>query len=148
MKKLLASMAVAAVLAPASAFAEDVPFTATVASTCGIVVNTAGTLGPNGDASVLSSANGTAAAATVTANALNFTLSVGAPSGWVTSPTGTPTTSFDAAMTFGGTTYSTSDTPSVPATATPVSVDMSATAASGSFPNGSYSTNATLTCSS
>ncbi|MEO1702258.1 MAG: hypothetical protein AAFR71_09430 [Pseudomonadota bacterium] len=148
MKKLLASMAVAAVMAPASAFAVDVPFTATVASTCGIVVNTAGTLGANGDASVLSSANGSAAAATVTANALNFQLSVAAPTAWGTSPASTPSTTFDASMTFGGTTYSTSDTPSVPATATPVSVDMSATAATGSYPNGSYSANAVLTCSS
>ncbi|MEO0544704.1 MAG: hypothetical protein AAFY99_12895 [Pseudomonadota bacterium] len=148
MKKLLALMGVAAAMAPVSAFAVDVPFTATVASTCSVVVDTAGTLGPNGDASVLSSANGSAAAATVTANALNFTLSVGAPSAWGTSPTGTPSTSFDAAMTFGGSTYSTSDTPAVPATSTPVSVDMSATAASGSFPNGNYAANATLTCSS
>ncbi|MEM1378614.1 MAG: hypothetical protein AAGG69_14620 [Pseudomonadota bacterium] len=148
MKKLLATMAVAAVMAPASAFAVDVPFTATVASTCTVVVGSAGTLGANGDASVLSSANGTAASATVTANALNFTLSVSAPGSWDASPTGTPTTTFDASMTFGGSTYSTSDTPAVPATSTPVSVDMTATAASGSFPNGSYTANADLTCSS
>lgn len=133
------AIAAAALVAPIQVQAADVEFNATVDNSCTIsnVVN--GTLAQNASASVLSSteAGGSAGSADITATTDTYSVSVANPADWDASPAGAPTTTFAASLA----------APYTPTIGTvPVSVELAATAASGSFPTGAYTATVVLTC--
>lgn len=149
MKKTLALLTVLAALAPASSFAADVEFTATVASTCTIDNLNAGSLAVNGDASVMASTlpGGTPGTADVTANSNLFTLSISDPTSFATG-SGPSGTTFASQTSFAGGTIAGGSSAAVPAGTTPAVVNLMVDAGPGnSFANGSYSALVTLTCS-
>ncbi|MEM8540765.1 MAG: hypothetical protein AAGF25_07400 [Pseudomonadota bacterium] len=150
MKKTLALLTVMSAFAATPAFAADVEFTATVASTCTIDNLNAGSLGVNGDASVLSSTIGTGSSGTadVTANSNLFTLTVTDPSSFEAGAPAVPAgTTWVSSTDFNGSTFGEASPQVVPATTTQATVDLAVTAGSGSFANGSYTALVTLTCS-
>ena len=107
MKKTLALMTMMSAFAATPALAEDVPFSGTVSSTCTIDNINAGSLGVNGDASVLSSsmAGGTPGSADVTANSNLFNLTVTDPTGWSSGTAAPAGSTFVSSTTFNGSTF-------------------------------------------
>lgn len=149
MKKTLALLTLMSAFATAPAFAEDVEFTANVSSSCGISVITNGTLGVNGDASVLSSTNvgGSSGVAEITANSNLFDLAVTDPTAFSagSAPVGT---TFASSTDFNGGTILGGADASVPVGTTTATVDLTVDAGTGnSFANGSYTALVTLICS-
>ncbi len=125
----------------AQAATGNVQFGATVNNSCTISNIVAGSLGDSAGQTVLSSANtatgGAAGSADVTTTSSAFAVSTTAPTAWNTSPAGTPTTTFTSSHSgFVNGSVGTSN----------VAVNMSATAASGSFPTGSYVATVILRC--
>lgn len=146
MKKTLALLTVLSAFTASPAFAETVIFNGTVDSTCTITGVNGGTLAANTTANELNSTLGGAGSFSIAANASIFTLAVSDPTGWDTSPTGTPATTFVASATLGTDTAFDSAPIAVPVGSTPGAVNLAATTA-GTFPNGSYTATVTITCS-
>lgn len=129
----------------------DVPFSGTVASNCTVIISSDGTLAANTNATVLGStvSGGNPGIAQVVTNDETFSLSVAdptdfsGPSGW----NGTPifTTEFDLTGATSGS-GSSASAAALAAGATDVSVDLTATLASGVFASGDYSATVVLTC--
>ena len=149
-KIALASALLAAPL-PAFAATGDVQFDATVNNTCTIAVGPAGVLATNVGQTVLSSTNagGQAGVADITATSAAYSVSVNAPTAFATAPAGGGTGVTFAAnyASAGATTIAT--TSSATALNTGVSnitVNMSATKATGSFPTGTYAAVVVLRC--
>ncbi|MEL6920553.1 MAG: hypothetical protein AAFO77_05940 [Pseudomonadota bacterium] len=146
MKKLLATMAVAAVMAPASAFAVDVPFNGTVADTCTLNVTQNGVLTPAVDA--LSFSTTTDGVVSVVTNTGGFGVSVTASGTTWNNYGGTgtvPSTTFTTAMDVDGQTGVTSHTLTAAGSYT-ANVELSASATTP-FPPGTYTKNVVFTCS-
>ncbi|MGQ0456714.1 MAG: hypothetical protein ACT4OU_06600 [Hyphomicrobium sp.] len=137
----------------ASAATGSVPFTGAVLSTCAITIGTPGIMTPNGDFTVLSSANagGLSGAAAVLATGPTFHVSAGAPSAFVTAPpTGNDNATFAASYRGTGAT-TVGVTAGAIATAlnvgvTNVEVDLTATKSSGVFATGAYASEVLVTC--
>ena len=137
---------------PAVAATGNVQFDATVNNTCSITVNQAGLLTANVGQTSLASTNagGSAGTATIVATSANYTVGVDQPTAW---QAGFPTGG-DTAVTFAAT-YSAAGDTTVASTAnnnalatgtTNVSVNLSATKSSGSFPTGTYAAIVVLRC--
>ncbi|MGL4488508.1 MAG: hypothetical protein ACRCU5_03585 [Rhizobiaceae bacterium] len=125
----------------AQAATGNVQFGATVDNSCTIDNIVSGSLGDSAGLTVLSSANtgtgGAAGSASVTTTSAAFAVSTDAPTAWDASPAGTPTTTFTSSHSgwtagFVG--------------SAPVTVNMAATASTGSFPSGSYTATVVLRC--
>lgn len=147
MKKTLALMTVLSAFAAAPAFAEDVEFSATVASSCTIDNISNGTLAVNAAVDQLASGGTGDGSFDVTANATIFSLAVSNPTGWDAEPAGTPATTFSASATLAGNTATPGSAVAVPDTTTTGSVALTADADTGTFPNGSYTATVVITCS-
>lgn len=137
------AIAAAALAAPmqAQAVTGNVQFGATVNNSCTISNIQAGSLGDSAGNTVLSSVNtgtgGAAGTADVTTTSASFAVSTSAPIAWSASPALTPVTTFSSSVA--GWTAGTVGTGAV-------NVNMSATAAAGSFPSGSYTATVILRC--
>lgn len=153
--KLVRSLAVFTALVPAAANAQtaDVLFDGTVGDSCTVVADTNGTLGLNGDSTVLASteAGGAAGAATITTNATSFSVSIDAITAFTTGPADADTnttfaTTYDAS---GATTASGVDggtSTSLGNGVTTLAVNASATKSVGTFSAGTYQLTATVRC--
>jgi len=146
MKKTLALLTVMSAFTAAPAFAEDVIFNGTVDSACTITVTSPGSLTAN--AAVTELASGAAGAGTfsITANASIFNLAVTDPTGWDAEPATTATTFASSAFLLGDEATEGSDI-SVPNGTTEGTVELTATATSGTFPNGTYTATVDIICS-
>jgi hypothetical protein len=143
----------AALAAPLPAFAAtgDVQFDATVNNTCTIAVGPAGLLAANVGQTVLSSTNagGTAGTADITATSAAYSVSVNAPTAFAAAPVGGGTSVTFAATyaSAGATTLAAGNTVRPLNTGVSnVTVNMSATKSSGSFPTGTYAAVVVLRC--
>jgi hypothetical protein len=125
----------------AQAATGNVQFGATVNNSCTISNIVAGSLGDSAGQTVLSSANtatgGSAGSADVITTSGAFAVSTTAPTAWSSSPAGTPATTF--ASSHSGYTAGFVGTSNV-------TVNMSATANTGSFPSGTYVATVILRC--
>jgi len=152
-KPLLATFLLAAVSTPAAAVTGTVTFSGVVTETCTINVDSPGTLVANTDLTTLSTneAGGTAGVATIQTTGSSFSVSAAAPAVFTSAPAGG-----DENVTF-ATLYSATgatnladvvgDTPSALAQGTTtLSVDLTATKSSGSFPAGNYTADVVVTC--
>lgn len=146
MKKTLALMTVLSAFAATPAFAADVDFTANVNSQCTIDNVVAGSLTASVDVTTLASGSAGAGTFDISTNASIFTLAVSNPSGWTTEP-GTTATTFAASAILGAATATPGNDIAVPNGDTSGSVELTATADSGTFPNGSYAATVVITCS-
>jgi hypothetical protein len=146
MKKTLALLTVLSAFTASPAFAADVEFNGSVSSSCTIDNIVAGTLTANPGVTELASGASGAGSFDISANATIFTLSVSNPSGWDNEPGTTPTT-FAASADLAGNTATPGSSVVVPNGDTTGSVGLTATANSGTFPNGSYTATVTITCS-
>lgn len=146
MKKTLALLTVMSAFATAPAFAETVEFNGTVSSACTITGVNNGTLAANAAVNQLDSTLGTPGSFDIAANASIFTLAVSDPTGWDTSPTATPTTTFSATASIGTATATPTSSIAVPVGTNPGSVSLAAST-TGTFPNGPYTATVTITCS-
>ncbi|MGB8817975.1 MAG: hypothetical protein WCC66_08665 [Rhizobiaceae bacterium] len=154
MKNFVKFAVVSAMLAaplPAVAATGNVQFDATVNNTCAITVQTAGLLTANVGQTVLSSTNagGSAGTAEIVATSANYTVSVDQPTAFSAAPVGGGT-NVNFAATYasaGATTLTARNTAAPLLTGTSnVTVNMSATKTSGSFPTGTYAGIVVLRC--
>lgn len=131
----------------------DVIFNGTVADSCTVVADSAGTIAINTGNTVLSSteAGGAAGAATITASTTTYEVTVDAPSTFTTAPAGSDTnttfaTTYDAsgATTASGVAGTTATT--LGAGSTTLAVNASATKSSGIYNSGTYSLTTTVRC--
>jgi hypothetical protein len=154
MKNFVKIAAVSALLAaplPAMAVTANVQFDAQVNNTCSIQVNQAGLLTANVGQTVLSSTNvgGSSGLADITTTSNSFGVSIAQPTAFTTAPGGGGTNVNFAATysTAGATTIASTNSANPLLTGvTNVSVDMSATKTTGSFPTGTYAAVVVLTC--
>jgi hypothetical protein len=154
MKNFVKIAAVSALLAaplPAMAVTANVQFDAQVNNTCSIQVNQAGLLTANVGQTVLSSTNvgGSSGLADITTTSNSFGVSIAQPTAFTTAPAGGGTNVNFAATysTAGATTIASTNSANPLLTGvTNVSVDMSATKTTGSFPTGTYAAVVVLTC--
>lgn len=137
----------------AHAVTDNMPFSATVLSTCTIVIATPGVMAPNAGFTVLDTeeAGGNAGTATLTTTAGTFSMSVDAPTVFSTVPTGgNDNLTFAAKYSSTGATTSSDVVGTVTTTLNPgtttMEVDLKATKSSGVFPVGAYATTATVRC--
>ncbi len=149
-KIALASALLAAPL-PAFAATGDVQFDATVNNTCTIAVGPAGLLASNVGQTVLSSsiAGGTAGTADITATSAAYQVSINAPTAFTAFPLngGTNVTFAANYASAGATTLAAGNTARALNTGVSnVTVNMSATKTSGSFPTGTYAAIVVLRC--
>ncbi len=136
---------------PAYAVTGDVQFDAVVNNTCTIAVGPAGVLDTNVGQTVLSSSTGAGAAGTaiITATSAAYSVNVNAPAAFTTAPVGGGTNvTFAANYATAGATTLASGTGARPLNTgvSNVTVNMSATKSSGSFPTGTYAAVVVLRC--
>ena len=143
----------AALAAPLPAFAVtgDVQFDAVVNNTCTIAVGPAGVLDTNVGQTVLSSSTGAGVAGTavITATSSAYTVNVNAPTAFATAPVGGGSGVTFAAnyASAGATTLAAGNTARPLSTGVSnITVNMSATKGSGSFPTGTYAAVVVLRC--
>ncbi len=155
MKKFVKFAVLSAVLAaplPAYAVTADVQFDAVVNNTCTIAVGPAGVLATNVGQTVLSSsvAGGSAGTADITATSAAYQVSVTAPTAFgAGAPAGGGTNVTFAAnyASAGATTLAAGTTARALNTGVSnITVNMSATKSSGSFPTGTYAAVVVLRC--
>lgn len=154
MKNVLKVLAAVAAIAPGQAFAVTgtVPFSGSVTDTCVITVGSPGTIMPNTAYNVLSSkeAGGAAGTATILATGNAYSVSANAPTSWSVSPGSTPATTFAAEYDLSGantaSNVSGSTLTALSHGSTNVSIDLTATLASGTYESGSYATTVVLLC--
>lgn len=146
---VLLAAAAALVATGAHAAEKNARFTSQVAAVCQLTVGD-GLLQPDASLAQLSSENGggVAAAVEAIANGGNFTLSLTAPTTFSSAPAlyvspTTFTTSMDAS---GATTATDVDTLALNAGTTNATVDLTADAATGTFPAGFYAAEVVVTC--
>lgn len=149
--KLALATAVLAAPLPAFAATGDVQFDATVNNTCTIAVGPAGLLATNVGQTVLSSsiAGGTAGTADITATSAAYQVSINAPTAFATAPTGGGTNvTFAANYSSAGATVLAAGNTARPLNTgvSNITVNMSATKTSGSFPTGTYAAIVVLRC--
>lgn len=149
-KIALASALLAAPL-PAFAATGDVQFDAVVNNTCTIAVGPAGVLTTNVGQTTLSSANagGSAGTADITATSAAYQVSVNAPTAFATAPVngGTNVTFAANYASAGATTLAAGNTARPLSTGVSnITVNMTATKTSGSFPTGTYAAIVVLRC--
>ncbi|MEO1745948.1 MAG: hypothetical protein AAFR13_05390 [Pseudomonadota bacterium] len=153
MKKLLIAMGVATVAMTSNAFAQDVQFNGTVATSCTIdnIVNGSLVAASSGNVLTSTTQPTDAGSADVTATGFGYDITATAPTAWEAASTGTTAAaSYDVDMSVGGGAAVNAATPVsvTPGSAVGVTVDLTATAAaSTSFENGTYVAVVTLTCS-
>lgn len=138
---------------PAFAATGNVPFAATVLSTCTVTVGTAGVMAANSDFTVLDTeeAGGNAGLAAVVSTGAAFSVSVDEPTAFLISPTGgNDNLSFDVKYDATGVTTASGVIGSVATLLNPglttVSVDLKATKSVGVFSEGAYTTEAVVRC--
>ena len=150
---LLSPLFLAATHISAVAATDTIPFSGTVDPVCTILVDSPGTIAPNTDHTALSSqeAGGSPGVATIQTSNANFSVSTTAPTVFTSAPTGG-----DTDVTF-ATFYSASGATTLDNIAgssasvldqgtTTLSVDLTATKASGTFPDGNYAADVVVTC--
>lgn len=152
---LIAGAVFTVLVSPSIAFAASavIPFRGEVDSTCVITVGTPGTLGINGDFTVLSSdiGGGVAGTAAVLATGAGYSISTTAPTVFTSAPAaGNDNVTFSSKYSATG---ATSVTDIVGTTLTPLSVgltsttvDLTATKSAGVFSVGTYTAEVTITC--
>jgi hypothetical protein len=131
----------------------NVPFTGTVLSVCALTVGTPGVMAPNANYTQLNSQNAGGSSGSVTAvtTGTGFSVTTEAPSNFTLSPTGgganvTFTSSYSATgVTTVSLTAGTTVTP-LNIGITDVSVHLSATKSTGSFPAGAYAAEVVIRC--
>ncbi len=142
-----------ALLSPAQAFAltGNVIFNGDVNNTCAITIVDAGILASNVGQTQLSStsAGGQAGTATLAVTSAAYSVAVNAPTAFDTQPATAGTSTFAASYgTTGATVLAAGQTTLKPLAVgtTNVSVNMTATKASGSYPTGTYAATVVLRC--
>lgn len=149
--KIALTSALLAAPLPAFAATGDVQFDAVVNNTCTIAVGPAGVLSTNVGQTTLSSTNpgGSAGTADITATSAAYSVSVNAPTAFATAPSGGGTNVTFAAnyASAGATTVATTSSAAPLNTGVSnITVNMTATKTSGSFPTGTYAAIVVLRC--
>ena len=149
----LIALTAALLAAPLPAFAAtgDVQFDAVVNNTCTITVGPAGVLSTNVGQTTLSSTNpvGSAGTADIPATSAAYSVSVNAPTSFATAPSGGGTNvTFAANYASAGATSVATTSSAAPLNTgvSNITVNMTATKTSGSFPTGTYAAIVVLRC--
>ncbi|MDZ7824179.1 MAG: hypothetical protein U5K75_09195 [Ahrensia sp.] len=147
MKKTLALMTVLSAIAATPAFAADVEFNGTVATSCTLVA-APGSLTQNANATVLASGTAGEGTVTVTTNSNNFGVTLGNAS-WTSTPSAySGTTTFVTTGQIGSATAVASGTAMPVVDTNVIKVNVTATKdGGGSFQDGAYTALVVATCS-
>ncbi|MEM9422771.1 MAG: hypothetical protein AAF986_09745, partial [Pseudomonadota bacterium] len=152
---LVVSGGITAIMFGGVSFAQtaDVTFNGSISDSCTVVADSPGTLAVNTTNTELGSslAGGAAGAATVTASASTYEVTVDAPSSFDTAPAGSDTnttfaTTYDASGATTATGVAGSTATALGAGVTTLAVGASATKSSGIYESGSYSLTTTVRC--
>lgn len=137
----------------AVAVTANVPFAATVLATCTVTVAAPGVMTANSDFTRLDSeeSGGSAGRATVVTTGATFSVSVDAPSAFITAPAGgNENVTFAANYEASGATVASGILGTVPTLLNPgvtdVDVDLRATKSAGVFAQGAYASEAVVRC--
>lgn len=151
--KALAAAACIVLPSSAGAVTGNMPFAATVLSTCTVTIATPGVLAANADFTTLDTeeAGGSGGTAAIVTTGATFAVSVDEPTSFLTAPTGgNDNLSFDAKYDATGATTVNDIVGSVASTLNPglttVNVDLKATKSAGVFTQGAYATEAVVRC--
>ena len=136
----------------AQAVESSVTFSGMVTGTCVMNVTSVGSMMPDGSLTALSSthAGGASGVVAVTTTVAGLDIEIVAPTGFDMAPAGIGTPSFDASFTGAGATTIASTAPGTAQTlgvgATVLTVDLTASLASGTFPSGNYAADVIVRC--